>query len=266
MKKIHGTALVTGASTGIGKEIAELLASRGCDLVITSRRAEVLEQNKKDWETRFGVKVTVMAADLSVIGESEKLHDRCRELKLPVNILVNNAGLGLFGSALELEPAKVSALITLNINALTLLCTLFGADFKAAGSGWILNIGSLIGHFSTPWFASYSSSKAYVRQFSRALKNELKGTGVNLTCVEPGFVKTGFDDHSGIKAEKYRKNSESMGMTPDKVARIAVRALFAKKTIVVAGFGNKIGALMSRMLPEWMTTALFGAQIKKMTE
>lgn len=265
MRKIHGLALITGASSGIGKEFADILASRGCDLVITSRRGELLNQLKESLEGQYGVKVTVITADLSRPQEAERLYACCREQNLPVTILVNNAGLGLFSPVVGASPEKIHDLLVLNTLSLTVLCSLFGSDFQKNGKGWILNVGSLVGHFAIPYFSIYASSKAYVRNFSRAFRSEMKGTGVSVTCLEPGFVRTGFDDNSGITAEKYRKNSQAMGMTPRKVAQIGVKALFSRRALVVAGFTNKLGALSSRLLPEWMTTAIFGSQVRKMT-
>jgi short-subunit dehydrogenase len=198
----------------------------------------------------------MIVADLSAQGAAQSLHSACRERGLAVELLINNAGSGLFGLCHELSIEKTEAMLGLNIVALSSLCALFARDMGAAGGGRILNVGSLAGNFALPYFAAYAASKSYVLSFSLALRAELKKSGIGVSCLLPGYVKTGFDEAAGITSPAYRSFSESAGMSADAVAKAGLSALDADRPFTVAGFGNKAAALFGRLLPRSAMPAL----------
>jgi short-subunit dehydrogenase len=244
-------ALVTGASGGLGHEIALLLAQKGWNLILTARTEAKLIA-LKDTVTSLNVDVRVVPADLSAPDSAEKLYAACGQLRderggaIDVSLLVNNAGAGMFGESVDSDAAS---LIRLNMESLTGLCALFGRGMKQKHSGNILNIGSLTANQPTPYFASYGASKAYVRHYSLALRQELAPYGVRVTCAEPGYIRTSFDDNSRITSGRYKRFSYNNGMEASTVAKIAVRAMEKNRALVTAGFFNSLSAFCSRLLP-----------------
>ena len=188
-------ALVTGASSGIGKEIARVLSSQGCDLVITARRRLELENLSKELTDRHSIDVKVVVADLSDQVGAENLIRETGE----IDILVNNAGYGFLGEHMKLNQEGQLNMINLNIRALTHLTRHYGSEMKKQGSGRILNVASIAGYQPGPNMAVYCATKAYVLSYSRALHAELKKTGVSVTALCPGFVETGFQEVAGME-------------------------------------------------------------------
>lgn len=172
-----GTALVTGASGGIGAEFARALSREGWRLVLAGRNAERLESVRAGLQGPRAKEAIALQADLSEPGAGERLHRACREGGLEVDLLVNNAGSGLLGQSADLPPAALEAMAALNVTALTVLSSLFGRDMRDRGSGRILNVGSFAGLNATPYFAAYAATKSYVLSFSLALRAELKPRG-----------------------------------------------------------------------------------------
>ncbi len=256
--------LITGASAGIGFEMARIFSARGYSLILASRNLKKLEEVKKEMESLYRVKVFIISADLSKADAAEKLYFEIEKMGISVEILVNNAGSGLIGESVEKNTHEIENMLTLNILSLTTLCNLFGKKMKERGSGKILNVGSLIGFYPVPWFSSYAASKSYVLSYSIALRSELKSYGIVVTCLLPGFVKTNFDDNAGITSSKYKKYSNSNSTPPGKVAATGVKALFAGKAFVVAGFGNKILRLLSSAMPRKTIAGLFKSFISGM--
>jgi short-subunit dehydrogenase len=263
-------ALVTGASAGTGREIARLLAARGWNVIAAARSREKLDTLCADLTRAWPVEARSVAVDLSLPGSAAELYQNCRGIKdragnaVAVSLLVNNAGAGLFGESTDLA-SSVIPLLHLNIMALTGLCALFGADMKARSSGSILNIGSLTANQPSPYFASYGASKSYVKNYSLALREELKPFGVNVTCVQPGYIRTSFDDHCGIRSEKYRRFSYRNGMSPERVARIAVRAEQRGRSCVNAGWTNTLTALAAKLIPSGLIAATLARSVRSLT-
>ncbi len=243
------TALVTGASSGIGTEFARLLAERGCGLVLTGRNRNRLKCLAGELKNRTGVSVTVIAADLSKPGAAEKLFGECRRRRLDIDFLVNNAGAAVFGHVIDQKPGILEDMIALNVSSLTTLCRLFGKQMSAKKRGAILNVGSVIGYMAAPYFASYAATKSYVYSFSLALASELKKSGVTVTCLLPGYVRTNFDANAGIASRSYAKFSERNSMTAARVARIGIDASLRGRTRAVAGFRNNLFALAGKFFP-----------------
>lgn len=259
-------ALITGASSGIGTEFAKILAQKKIDLVIASRNIKKLNEIKKGLENTYGIRVDTICSDLSRPGAAKKLHADCMKRKLDIDLLVNNAGTGLFGKLNEQNTDELEAMITLNDLSLTVLCSLFGAQMAKKKNGFILNVGSLVSLMAMPYFASYAASKSYVYNLSIALNRELKKKKVHVTCLLPGYVRTQFDKNSKVKGKGYQAFSEMNTMAPDKVARIGLKALFRKKTIVIAGFRNKFFSIFARLLPKTWTAWLMQTSLDAMVK
>ena len=197
-------ALVTGASGGVGKEIATILAEKRWNLVLVARSQDKLAELKKDLNEKIGIDVKVFPCDLSKSDAAHDIFNFCESEHIKIDLLINNAGAGLYGPSIELGD-KALDMLRLNILALTQMCTVFGKDMAERKSGSILNIGSIAGNQPTPLFASYAASKSYVLNYSLALRHELSAYGVNVTCVQPGYIRTQFDNNCGIVSEKYKR-------------------------------------------------------------
>ncbi|HOX49612.1 MAG TPA: SDR family oxidoreductase [Spirochaetales bacterium] len=260
-KQGPGTALVTGASGGIGAEFARALSREGWRLVLAGRNAERLESVRAGLQGPRAKEAIALQADLSEPGAGERLHRACREGGLEVDLLVNNAGSGLLGQSADLPPAALEAMAALNVTALTVLSSLFGRDMRDRGSGRILNVGSFAGLNATPYFAAYAATKSYVLSFSLALRAELKPRGVGVTCLLPGYVRTNFDAAAGIRSAKYLAFSERNAMDAADVARIGLRALARGRAWTVAGARNRLAATVLGLLPRAAAPALMKASL-----
>lgn len=224
------TALITGASSGIGREFARLHASKGGDVIITARRAEELEALKTELEAEHRVAVTTIPLDLGAQGGAQKLYDAVKTTGNQVDVLINNAGFGGHGKFIERELEADQAMIDLNVDALVALCHMFGKDMVAQGGGKILNVSSTAAHMPGPLQATYFATKAFVSSFSLALAEELKNDRVTVTALEPGYVETGFADAAdlagtGLVAQK--------GKTAAETARIGYDAMQTGKLTVI---------------------------------
>jgi uncharacterized protein len=242
-------ALVTGASKGIGKEIALELAGRKYNLILVARSAEILADLALEIQKHSGVKVVYMAADLAETGVAKKVLDWCKTQDLEVSVLVNNAGYGLSGALEKYSVEENRAMMTLNMLTLTEMCQEFLPMLKRQKEAFILNIASSTAYQAMPLMSIYAASKVFVLNFSRGLKHELKDTSVSVTVVCPGATTTGFNDRADIGA-KARKAAARVTMTPQDVAQQAVEGMFMGKTEVITGFINKAGAFLAWLLPK----------------
>jgi uncharacterized protein len=244
-------ALITGGSRGIGKAIAEELASRQCDLLLVARSAEDLKAVAADLRLRFAVEVECLPLDLSVNGAPEKVFQWCQSLRKEIDVLVNNAGYGLSGSFTNYSPDENSNLIQLNIVSLVRITQLFLPTLRNQSPSYILNIASTAAYQAVPYLSLYAASKSFVLNFSRGLRQELRSSNVSVTCVSPGSTDTDFVvrakiNHKGLKAAK------KFNMQPNDVAKIAVQAMLDKKPEKIVGFANKIGAFLAWLMPKTM--------------
>lgn len=243
------TALVTGASSGIGYEFAKLLAQRNYNLVLVSRNKEKLRRIKRELSEENRVEISLLPYDLSKPAAAEKLYSDCNKKKINIDVLINNAGSGLFGESAGSNPQVVEAMLNLNIQALTALSSFFGQSMRKRKSGWILNVGSCIGFYPAPFFSSYAAGKTYVFNYTIALRRELRKDHVGVTCLLPGFVKTNFDKNAGITSAAFKKFSEKSGMTAEKIARIGLKGLFRKRAFITAGFQYRLLYYIGRLIP-----------------
>jgi Short-chain dehydrogenases of various substrate specificities len=242
-------ALITGASKGIGKAIAFELAKRNYNILITARSADLLSQVAIEIKNAYPVKVIFFPLDLSELNAAQKLFNWCNENHFPVSVLVNNAGFGLSGPFEKNSLAVTTELIQLNITVPTQLCRLFIPLLKQQTQSYILNTCSSSAYQAVPMLTVYAASKAYILRFSRGLKHEYAGTNISVTCLSPGPTDTDWVHRAEVSA-KVLKMAERLNMSPEKVATIGVKAMFKKRTEVITGFTNKLGAFMAWLLPD----------------
>jgi short-subunit dehydrogenase len=245
-------ALITGASSGLGLDFADLLAAKNLNLVLAARRAEPMENLAADIRRKHGVDVLVEAIDLASPGAAGRLKSSLDARSVAIDVLVNNAGYGLHGDFQEMAIERTIDMIQLNITALTELTYLFGRDMAARRSGHILLIASLLGFQAVPRYAAYAATKAYVLALGEALNDELRPHGVVVTSLCPGHTATGFDAAAGAAASPLLR---LLTMKPRPVAASGVRALLQGKAMVVAGLANKMAAFSNRLTPRSMQRA-----------
>ncbi|MBA54186.1 MAG: short-chain dehydrogenase [Pseudomonadales bacterium] len=241
------TALVTGASSGIGYEISKLLAEQGHDLVLVARREDRLKQLAGYLEKEFDISARVIAVDLTDLEEIDRLYITLEQENIPVDILVNNAGVGNWGPFTANSSQKEMEMIQLNVMALTYLTKLFATDMVKRGLGKILNIASISGFTPGPYMAVYNASKAYVLSFSEALHAELKGSGVSVTVSCPGPAASEFHQQAGTTGALFLKLMPMMNAT--QVARASLSAMNKRKILVVPGTFNWLISVAPRVTP-----------------
>lgn len=240
-------ALITGASKGIGRAIADQLAARGLDIWLVARNEVQLQQAALEIGSKYGVKTRYLVADLSQPGASQKLLDWCEGAELEV--LVNNAGYGLSGPFEQYTLEDHRNMMQVNMTAVVELTYLFLPLLRKRPRSYILNIASSAGYQATPYLSLYAATKAFVRLFSRGLRRELKKSPVSVTCINPGATDTAFNDRAQI-GQKGRDLAKKVQMSSDDVAKLAVQAMYARKAEVITGFVNKLGAFLVWLLPK----------------
>ena len=236
------TALVTGASSGIGVALATELARRGHGLVLVARRADRLSEMADQIAGEHGVRVEWIASDLTDPSDRDKIPAEVAERGLVVDLLINDAGMGTSGRFFEIPLAKEIQMIRLNVEAMVALCGAFLPGMVERGRGGILNVASVSGFMPVPQQATYSASKAFVLTFTEALTIDLHGTGVTATALCPGPVKTEFE---GI----IEGLPSGLFLEPARVAREAIDALEQGRLSVVPGAMNKVNAVSGRYAP-----------------
>jgi short-subunit dehydrogenase len=248
------TALVTGASSGLGVEFARELAARGASLVLVARRKDRLETLAAELRAASGTEVRVEAVDLGSEAGRVELARRLEAAGVAVDVLVNNAGFGIHGAFTEVAWERERDMLELDIVALTHLTKLFVRPMVARGFGRILQVSSIGAYQPSPTYAAYSAAKSYVLFFGEALDYELRGTGVRCTVVSPGVTATEFLEVARQKPTAYQRRAM---MQAPQVARIGVDAMLRGKASVVPGLLNALGAAMvSRFLPRRAAAAI----------
>jgi len=251
----HETALVTGASRGIGRELARQLAADGCDLVLVGRDAAALDELGREIGAEYGVAVRCEATDLSVPGAAERLWSRIESSSIELDILVNNAGLGFYGNVQDQDPAALERMLQLNVIALAVLTRLALPAMVSRRRGHILNLGSLVGHQPAgPRMAAYYGSKAFVESFSRGLAAELEGSGVTVTTLSPGPTASSFEERSGAaRSNIYRYLPKA---DPVSIARAGIDGMKKGAASVVPGFLTKLLTFAGRVSPRSIGVAV----------
>ncbi len=238
------TALITGASSGIGLEFARYHAAKGGDLVLTARRNEVLEELKSELEAKHGIAAHVIALDLGAAGAADRLYDEVRALGVGIDILINNAGFGGHGHFLDRDLDADQAMIDLNITALVRLTHHVANDMAKRGGGKILNVGSTAGFAPGPNQAVYFATKAFVNSFSQAIAHEMQDKGVTCTVLAPGYVETGFAKAADLELTAMAKAG---GATAADVARHGYDAMLRGELITIND--RRLGFMMNWVLP-----------------
>lgn len=232
-------ALITGASSGIGRDIAYRLAGRGCDLIVSARREERLLALKE----KISTNVRIITADLSRQEECLRLYEEAQGED--VDILINNAGYGVFGAFDETDLSQEISMLDVNIFSVHILTKLFLKDFILKNNGFILNVASSAGFMPGPLFASYYASKAYVLRLTQGIREELRKAGRNvyIGALCPGPVNTEFNATAGVQ---FGMN----GLSSEYVAEYAVKKMFSGKTVIVPGAVMKAAHFFSKLLPD----------------
>jgi short-subunit dehydrogenase len=243
--------LITGASTGIGKELAYHFAKNGHHLVLVARSKDKLQTLAASLRDTFGVDVYVIAKNLERMDSVKEVYEEVQREGITVDYLVNNAGFGVFGSTLETDWDQESGMIELNVKALTYLTKLFVPDMVKRGKGGILQVASTAAFQPGPLMAVYYATKAYVLSYSEALENELRGSGVTVTVLCPGPTRTDFADRAKLEQSKLFNSGV---MDVQTVAKIGYDGFMKGKRIVIPGIKNRLLACLVRFLPRKLVT------------
>jgi short-subunit dehydrogenase len=249
MKK--GTALITGASSGIGYELALLMGAKGYDLVLVARSTGKLEELKKKLEAGKGVRVTVIGKDLSRESAPREIADELQRSGIHIDVLVNNAGFGDYGHFAGTSWTKEKMMIDLNVRSLTEMTKLFLPGMLERKQGRIMNLASTASFQPGPLMAVYYATKAYVLSFTEAVAEEVRGSGVTLTALCPGPTASGFQAAASIENSKLVKGKKLP--SSKEVAEYGYRAMMKGQVVAVQGFMNRLMAGSVRFTPRWLT-------------
>jgi short-subunit dehydrogenase len=253
-------ALVTGASSGIGEHLARQLAERDRDLVLVARDQQRLETLGKELERAHSAKVQVLPADLTDAAQLQIVEDRCHDSVAPIDVLVNNAGFGSFGPFHELDLENEVREIQLNVTALVRLSHAAASAMVPRGRGGILNVSSLAAFQPNPLMAVYGGTKAFIVSFTEALHEELKGTGVAVTVLCPGFTRTGFQAAADVPASGL---PGFVWQEAGEVATVGLDALAKNRAVVIPGALNKVLGSLSIVTPHALTRRIAGVIVKQ---
>jgi short-subunit dehydrogenase len=244
---MNKTVLITGASSGIGLELARIFAKNNTNLVLVARSENKLNSLADEIRKLNNVKIKIVSKDLSDLKNCELLETELKNEKITIDYLVNNAGFGTSGFFTDTDLQKEIEMINLNITALTYLTKIYAKEMKQRGSGRIMNVSSTAAFQPGPLMAVYYATKAYVQSFSEAIANELKGSGVTVTSLCPGPTESGFQDAADINNTILVKGRKLP--TSAEVASYGYKAMMNGKIIAVHGLLNKIGAQSYRFAP-----------------
>jgi short-subunit dehydrogenase len=255
------TALITGASGGIGLELAKIHAASGGNLVLVARNVQKLNALKQEFEQKYSISVDVIGKDLTLPNAPQEIYNEVIRKNIQIDYLFNNAGYGDNCAFAESDWAKIDGMIALNIRALTHLTRLFLPDMVARKSGKILNTASIAAYFSGAYMATYCATKAYVLSLSNAIAQELRGTGVTVTVVCPGPTDSQFWAVSEMDENKWLKKIKLP--SAQYVAQAAYRAMLKGKATIIPCWWNKAGVGIIRLLPKSWVIGVAGKLMKK---
>lgn len=242
-------AIITGASKGIGKAIAEELATRKINLILIARSESLLTEIATDLSSRYGIHTDTLSIDLALPDAPKQIASWVREKGYSVNMLINNAGYGLSGSFERYDAAAHADMMQVNMTTPVTLTRLLLSELKSHPKSYILNIASAAAYQAVPGLTAYAASKSFLVSFSRGLRYELRNTPVSVTVVSPGGTDSDFANRAQV-SEKAVKAGEKLNMTAEEVAKQAVNAMFAQKTEIITGFVNQLGAFLVWLLPK----------------
>jgi uncharacterized protein len=259
MQQGRDLALITGASSGIGAELARQLAARRIDLLLTARRLDRLEALAGDLAAKYGVQATVIERDLNTPDGADRLVDELAARGLSPTMLINNAGFGYYGPFVEQSRDDVEAMLQVNVRAVTILCRRLGAAMAERGQGSILNVASFAALAPIPRYAVYSGAKAYVIALSQALRYELRASGIKVSVLCPGFTKTEFHEVSRHGKTSLMRLTE---LTVEQVAQSGLRGLERNRFLIVPGWWYKLNSLTARLMPRGLMSAISAGIVK----
>jgi uncharacterized protein len=239
--------LITGASSGIGYEMAKQLAAKKHNLILVARSHDKLEILQNELKQEFGIEVLFFLYDLSEQNSAQDLYNEVKQHKIQVTGLINNAGFGDYGNFMEMPLKKDEEMIAVNITSLLGLTKLFGADMAKAGKGKIMNIASLLSFLPFPYYAVYSATKSFVLAFTETISAEMQGTGVVITALCPGTVETPFHTNAMRKTKAMSANKP---MPADQVAKAGVKLFLYGKDKKIVGSMNWILSNLPRITPD----------------
>lgn len=247
-------ALITGASSGIGRQISIELAQRGYSIFAVSNQPEQLDLLKKELEHAYGITVQPFNIDLSREGAAKTVFEFCETSLLEVEVLVNNAGMLVIGEAVTVDYSRAADILQLHVNTPALLCQLFGKKMSERKTGYILNVSSISAVMPYPIISFYGPSKTFIRSFTRALRTEMKSTGINVTCLIPGATATALYEGHHVNIPLAMK----LGVMkkPESVAHAGVKSLFKGRAECIPGVLNKLIVFSLPFIPslliEWI--------------
>ncbi len=254
------TALITGASNGIGYELAKIHAKKGDNLVLVARNKEKLDELKIELEKKFTISVLTIKKDLSVINSTKEIYDETKKKGIKIDYLINNAGIGDFGFHYETDWDKELQLINLNITALTHLTKLYLPDLINQKSGKIMNVASVAAFVPGPKMAVYFASKAYVLSYSEAVDHEVRKYGVTITVLCPGATQSGFFKAAEMIGSKLSKNKKLP--TSKIVAKYGYNSMMSGKRVAIHKLSNYLLVYLNRFSPRNLTTIISGNMLK----
>lgn len=253
------TALITGASSGLGVDFATILAERGCNLVLVARREDRLRALAEELTHTHGVQAHVIAMSPAQLGAAQDLYDRIGALNLTVDVLINNAGFGVYGPFTEIPWEREEEMLRLDIIALVHLTKLFVRDMLARNFGYVLQVSSIGAYQPSPTYATYSAAKAFVLSFGEALNYELRATNVKVSVLSPGVTATEFLQVAGQRKSLFQRLSM---MQSRPVAEIGIDAMLRGKPSKVAGVINAVTAWSLRFVPRRLQAAMASAAMQ----
>ena len=254
------TALITGASSGLGKEFARRLAGRGSHLVLVARRGDLLEQQATALRSEFGVRVTVIARDLEQPGAAAELHGALDAQGISISTLINNAGFATYNALIAEDPRRIVAEVRLNVEAVVELSRVFLPDLLRDASGALVNLASTAAFQPLPGMAVYGASKAFVLSFTQAVAHETRGSGLSVLALCPGATRTEFFEVVGTDAA-----AVGSYQTAEQVVTTALKALDRRRTpsYVVSGVGNKVSAFLADSVPRSLAVSMAGRMLSR---
>ena len=254
-------ALVTGASSGIGRDMAKILSEMGYDIIAVARREDKLSELASELKTN----VEIVVCDLSTAEGAESLSRYAKE----TDVLINNAGFGVFGAFSETELSAELKMLDTNVRAVHIITKNFLKEFKEKNSGYILNVSSLAAFFPGPLFGAYYASKSYVLRLSQSIAEELRRekSNVKISVLCPGPVHTGFEKASGVSFGNGTEKVKGIILESRSVAEYAIKKMFKGKNVIVPGFFMKAGVFSRRILSDkLLAKALYAVQSKKIVK
>jgi hypothetical protein len=241
-------ALLTGASGGIGLAMAHELARKKHDLLLVARSKDKLSSAAKAIADQYKIRVEYLSLDLSLPNSATTLFDWVKKNSYPVDILINNAGYGIWGSVEKTPMAQLNNLMQLNIITLAEICQVMLPELRTHKQSFLLNVASTAAYQAVPTLATYAASKSFVVLFTRGLRKELRGSSISVSCLSPGATSTNFIDRAGMDSLKER--AEKFSMTAEEVAKIAIRGMFKGKAEIIPGFVNWLSVQFTYLLPK----------------